>query len=344
MDEKHRIEYEKNKPENRHKRLQNNLPLKYPFAIAIELSNDCNSNCYMCPRQDLTRNVGHMSLELFKKIIDELSQNKVILRKLFFHWLGEPLMNENFDKMISYAKKANVAEMLVMGSNIIALNRENAIRLIKSELDELFVSLDALKPETYKKIKGHDKGLDVIENNLIQLVNLKKEMKSSLPYIRLKILKSEINKDEITDFKKKWEPIVDEVYVEEDLNAWNGTNEDVNDQITNDPIYKEIIRGKVTRWPCNRLWYQVAISQDGYVSPCLADWDGTGFIGNINNQSLFEIWNSEKLVEMRRKQLDNEYNNLVMCKDCNRWIFRHMTDWLIQNRDKALAVYKKDET
>lgn len=341
LDEKHKIELERNRPENRKKRMQENVPLCYPLAIAVELSSDCNSNCYMCPRKNMFRASGVMELDLFKKIIDELVENKVILRKIFLHWMGEPLMNENFDRMINYAREKNIAEMTVIASNLIALDENKARRLINSQLDELFVSLDAVRPETYARIRGNAAGLKEVEKNLLRLIELKKEMKSSLPYLRLKILKSDLNRDEISEFRQKWGEMVDEIYVEEDINTWNGTNKDVNQNIETDTQYRENVKNIERRWPCDRLWYQVAISQDGFVTPCIADWNGLGFIGNIQNQTIFEIWNSPEMVEMRRKHLDNEYNNLPMCKDCRRWIFRNMEDWFIKNRGEALAVCKK---
>lgn len=336
MDLKHKIEKEKDLPANREKRLKDNWPLPYPLSIAIELSSDCNSNCYMCPRKNMTRAGGKMDLKLFKKIIDELHKNKVLLRKLFLHWMGEPLLNESFNKMIAYAKKKNIAEMVVMASNLIALDEDKAERLVKSGLDELFVSLDAVRQETYDKIKGNSASLEKVEDSIYRLVETRKKMGSSLPYIRLKILKSSVNRDEIEEFKDKWSPVVDEIYVEEDLNAWNGTNQDVNKNIKGDPLYKEKAGADDGRWPCDRLWYQLAISQDGFVSPCIADWNGTGFIGNVKNESVFDIWHSPKLKEMRRKHIDGKYGELEMCKDCQRWQLTNLKNWLKENKDKAL--------
>lgn len=341
IDNKHKIEYEKNKPNNRKKRLQDSLPTPYPFAIAVELSNDCNSNCFMCPRKDLTRAVGGMSFSLFKKIIDELHENKVLLRKMFLYWMGEPLLNVNFDKMINYTREKNVAEMIVMATNAIALDEEKAKKLIDSQLDELYISLDAAWPKTYAYIRGNAATLPLVEKNILGLVEMKKKMGISLPYIRLKILRTGFNEDEIDDFKKKWENIVDEVYVEEDLNTWNGLSDTVNKNIEEDSQYKKNLKGLSQRWPCDRLWYLMAISQDGLITPCTVDWNGLGFIGDVNKNTIFDIWNSESLVEMRRKHLDGEWDNLPMCKNCQRWAFRNMGDWLIQNRDLALSINKR---
>lgn len=336
MDRKHKIEQEKDRPANREKRLKENWPLRYPLAIAVELSSDCNSNCYMCPRKNLTRAGGKMTWDLFKKIIDELHKNKILLRKIFLHWMGEPLLNENFGRMIAYAKKKNVAEMVVMASNLIALDNNKAKRLVASGLDELFVSLDAVRQETYDKIRGNSASLKKVEESIHLLVEMRQKIKSTLPYIRLKILKSSVNEDEIKEFKAKWSPVVDEIYVEEDLNAWNGTNPDVNENIKSDPLYKGKAKMAAGRWPCDRLWYQLAISQDGFVSPCIADWNGTGFIGNVKKESIFDIWHSPKLKEMRRQHIDGEYSRLAMCKDCQRWQITNLKNWLKRNRDKAL--------
>lgn len=337
MDEKHKQEYIKNLPENRDRRLQDSLPTPYPFAIAIEITNDCNSNCFMCPRADMKRAKGNMSLEFFKKIIDELVENKVKLRKLFPYWMGEPLLNENFDKMINYAREKDIAEMIVLASNAISLDEDKAKRLIECKLDELFISLDAYTEETYRKIKGEVCTLKKVEENIKTMLRAKKEMNSSLPYVRLKFLKSAVNAKDAELFKQKWEPLVDEVYVEEDFNAWNGTNKRVNNNFDENIVNKNM---PGNRWPCDRLWYQVSISQDGLVTPCIADWSGLGFIGDLKKKSLFEIWNSPEIIEMRKKQIEGRYDELPMCAKCNRWTHRNMGQWMIDNKERALSVCK----
>jgi len=43
----------------------------FPIFLIIEPTNNCNFDCIMCPRPNMTRPIGNMSLDLFKKIIDE---------------------------------------------------------------------------------------------------------------------------------------------------------------------------------------------------------------------------------------------------------------------------------
>lgn len=340
LDAKHRIEYEKDKPENRRKRLEDSWPLPYPFAIAIETSNNCNSSCVMCPRRDMKRSLGNMSLHMFRKILDELYENQVVLRKMFFHWMGEPLMNPHIAEIISYAAERNIAEILVMGTNSIELKGQLARDIIASGLDEIFISLDANTSEMYSNIKGHDVHFSQIEDNIRRFVELKAEMKSNKPYVRLKMLKMEINKHEVNGYIAKWRDTVDEVYIENDLNAWNGTNSSVNNAIGADNVYRDLISGSVGRFPCERLWYQLAISWDGRVSPCIADWDMVGGIGNVSQNTLFDIWNQPVLVAIRENHIDGRYEEIGMCAKCMRWIFRKPGDW-IYNKKKSLRICRK---
>lgn len=340
LDKQHIIEYEKDKPENRRKRLEDLWPLAYPLAIAIETSNDCNSKCIICPRQELTRPVGNMSIVLFNKIIDELYTQGVQLRKLFLHWMGEPLMNPRIAEMIDYSQHKQVAEIIVMGTNAIRLEGETSHDIISAGLDEIFISLDANTPQTYKKIKGNDVHFHTIEHNIREFIKLKQSMQSHKPYIRLKMLKSELNTHEIDDFIDKWQGLVDEVYVEEDLNLWNGTSQLVNSALKNDINLDENDQKNQNRYPCERLWYQLAISMDGKVVPCIADWNMSSIVGDVSNQNLFDIWNQSVLVNMRRAHLEQQFGAVKMCEKCMRWIYRRPGEWIF-DKDKSLKTCTK---
>ena len=164
-------------------------------------------------------------------------------------------------------------------------------------------------------------------------------MNSQKPYIVLKLLKSEINDHEIDDYISKWRDVVDEVYIEEDLNLWNGSSDRVNNIFENDSFVDARRASNEKRFPCERLWYQMAITWEGFVSSCIADWDLNGMIGNVENNSLFEIWNQPVLVAMRLAHIDGNYNNIKMCEKCMRWINRNPGPW-IYDKNKSLSVYK----
>ena len=65
-----------------------------PTRISIETGNICNLKCPLCPtgRKDPGPSRGFMAFEDYKKIIDELSRDLILVR--LYNW-GEPLLNKN---------------------------------------------------------------------------------------------------------------------------------------------------------------------------------------------------------------------------------------------------------
>lgn len=59
-----------------------NILLHVPPTVYIELTDICNLDCVMCDGSGMTRKSGLMSMELFKKIIDNAAEIKVPAVKL----------------------------------------------------------------------------------------------------------------------------------------------------------------------------------------------------------------------------------------------------------------------
>src|SRR3954471_12268581 len=47
---------------------------RLPEIVQIEATNICNAKCVFCPRDEMHRKQGIMSLELFKKVVDECAE------------------------------------------------------------------------------------------------------------------------------------------------------------------------------------------------------------------------------------------------------------------------------
>ena len=53
-------------------RLRYHLPLK-PRQVQIEITNRCNMDCPMCPREDLNIELEHMDWSKFVTVVDKLN-------------------------------------------------------------------------------------------------------------------------------------------------------------------------------------------------------------------------------------------------------------------------------
>ena len=68
-----------------------------PHKIAVEITQDCNLNCPMCPRQFNKITGENMSVEKFRHILDQLP----MLRYVHIIGQGEPFMHPNIFEILN---------------------------------------------------------------------------------------------------------------------------------------------------------------------------------------------------------------------------------------------------
>uniref|UniRef100_UPI004024E36B radical SAM/SPASM domain-containing protein n=1 Tax=Candidatus Wunengus sp. YC65 TaxID=3367701 RepID=UPI004024E36B len=289
--------------------LQKQISFSFPLRLNIEPTNYCNLSCSMCPRE-LNRTFGYMDFSLFQKIIDEstLYGKRLVIT---INKDGEPLLHPELPRMIKYAKDKKAAYKINFYSNGILLTGTKSLELIKSGLDTIHVSIDALTNETYEKIKNSQK-LEVVEENVKRLVELKKKLHSKKPFVITKIIHTPDTQGEIKPFINKWNRIADFVEVGE-YHTWDGTldNSSLFDQ-------SDAIRRR-KRYPCTFLWYNPVILWDGRVTTCCVDYQGKGVFGDIQEESLARIWQGDVLKSLRMAHLKGLYKNIPLCDKCQFW-------------------------
>ena len=61
----------------------------------------------------------------------------------------------------------------------------------------------------------------------------------------------------------------------------------------------------------------MTILHDGRVVPCTVEWSGETVIGDLNNESLVDVWRGEAMTEIRNKILDKRMQCLSLCINCD---------------------------
>ena len=74
---------------------------------------------------------------------------------------------------------------------------------------------------------------------------------------------------------------------------------------------------KTIKSQCYLPYVQFIIRPDGKVSLCCNDALGTYTMGNANNQTLMEIWESKEYEEIRSSMYKEGRKNLDLCKECD---------------------------
>lgn len=104
----------------------------------IEVSNTCNFRCDFCPTTVTKRKPVSMPLHVFKKIVDQVSENQ-LSSYLLLHVLGEPLL---YADLISAVRYASARQLKVIITTNGSLLNENIIEALNdSGLYSMDISL-----------------------------------------------------------------------------------------------------------------------------------------------------------------------------------------------------------
>ncbi len=189
---------------------------KDSLGISFEMCNFCNLNCKMCGihlqnRKDCKS--GFLSFENWKKGVLSLSKIKGRYIDLVPHWIGEPLLNLDFGKMMLFAFNNNENNKLFhhfqFSTNGLLINKHlDAIKecvSMKNQSENTFyfinISLDAYSDLTFSKIKGKN-GLEVVKENIKLLLDIQQNF--GYPKLHLSFIIMEENKHEAGLFKEFW--------------------------------------------------------------------------------------------------------------------------------------------
>lgn len=119
-----------------------------------------------------------LSFENFRSIVDQFP----VLDRVVLHGLGEPLLNKDLPRMISYLKERGT--YVLFNSNGIALTARRGQALIHAGLDEYRLSMDGATRETYATVRGVD-AFDKIWRNIKAFILLQQEQDASKPAVSL---------------------------------------------------------------------------------------------------------------------------------------------------------------
>ena len=272
----------------------------YPPCIQLEPTSMCNFRCVMCYQADRSFSgksngfMGMMTMETFKKSIDELEGN---MEAITFASRGEPTLNQNFEEMLKYAEGKFLG--LKLNTNASTLTEKMAHTLLSSDLQTIVFSIDSKDKEAYEKIRINGNFEKVVAN--LERFNEIRNTQYSRSDKIIRISGVKINEEQdIEQMKKKWGDVAD-IVAFTNYTPWESSYDNPENHIKS---------------PCTELWQRMFIWQDGKANPCDYDYKSTLSKWNISNQSIKSIWNSEAYNELRNKHLNNERNKVEPCMRC----------------------------
>jgi len=283
---------------------------RYPVVFSIETTNVCNMTCKMCPRTtQMARPMGTMSMQLFKKIVDqlrpwksfewnrwkafvkekykveenEMSENNFFLyivpKVLTLHGYGEPLLDKYIVERVEYLTKNNIPSYF--SCNPYNITFEKGKKLLQAGLTYLKFSADNIK---------------LFENNIQDIKSLIFNNEFGTTFVM-----------DIVGSPKDYEKL-QEMFKDYDVYMYNKSKD-------NQWFNKDTSAQKSIHWlePCQFPWSSMSIMWDGTVVPCGQDFNNEMIMGDANRESLYHIWNGMNYYLFRKNHLLKETN--IKCFD-----------------------------
>lgn len=258
----------------------------------------------------MLRERGFMGIDLFKKIMKELSP---YLYNVNLYFQGEPMLHPSFISFVENCQKTHT----VVSTNGHFLSEENSEKIVSSGLNRLIVSLDGIDQETYSAYRVNGTVNSVIEG-LKNVTRAKEKHKSSLR-IEIQFLVNRFNEHQIPLVKQLAKKIHAslilksmQIIEKRDISSWLP-------EARRFRRYKlkedEFILKNSLPDRCARLWFNPVITWDGKVVPCCFDKDAEFVMGDLNYDTFRDIWNGPKY-RIFRKSIQTGRHMIEMCRNC----------------------------
>ena len=268
----------------------------------VEPTNVCNLRCGICPESlpDYGEQAGYyqrMPMSTWARIVQSL-RGWCRLKVMRLYNTGEPLLNRFLPNMIEQSH--TISDQVEVTTNGTLLDMDASIDLVEAKLDYLRVSVYGTDRETFKAETGrHGDPVDVVEN--VKALRFIRGQRGA-PHIHAELVTTQPGQESL--FHEQWDGIADTTAVKP-IHNWGRSFV----QLGAAPPRPKIV--------CPYPFYQLAVKANGEVTVCCADWANELSVGNVNRESLRDIWNGEHLRNLQQMHLDGRRGELAPCRDCN---------------------------
>ena len=243
-----------------------------------------------------------MDWDLFKEVAEECGRHGALIR---ITGSGEPFMHPQAAYFASYAKQVGCkVGIITNGSKI---DKATADILLYNSIDVIEISVDAKDKKTYEKIR---KGLkwDTLVNNINYLISEKREKKLPTRVI-VSVINQKLVEEEIKEIEKYWYDFgVDYVIIRKYL-----VYDTLKERDTN---FKEEIIEESALEICPYPFERLEVNINGDIKFCLYDIKSKVVLGNVQSNTIEEIWKGRYLENVRECMAAGRIDQLPFCRDC----------------------------
>lgn len=282
-------------------------PAQLPSRVWIEPTPSCNLRCGHCPNgMNVKFPTGLMKMELFRKVIDELSG--AVYDVNLFH-RGESLIHPKLAEMVEYCSARGLHTRLHTNAGL--LTEAKSRELIEAGLSYISFSVDGYTKDVYEKTRaGGDFGATM--ENITRFLKLKKEIGRG-PYSIVQVMEIGEEEEGLAErragFRGMFDGLPLDRFVIRTPHNWAGDFKNFGHGVGDD--------SQAPFTPCTFLWYSMTIFFDGTVAPCPQDFFGKIKVGDVSRSSVNEAWNGGAMRALRRRMRERDVAGLSPCDECD---------------------------
>jgi len=254
-----------------------------------------------------------MDQNIYLSVLEDLKRAGTA-RTLTLMLQNEPLLDANLAERVRQARA-------ILGDGVHIRTVSNGTLLFRSTIDELFqagindieVSIDAFRKETYAIIRP---GLDFarVLRNTHALIDYRKGKA-----VTVRFLKQRVNVSEQAEFLRYWKRHGARVhFVEMSNRAGSVKGFDqmhVPEGMTWHSKIRKLFAGHI---PCIfGPFERLAVLRNGQVILCCQDWQGKAVLGDLLSQSLLDIWHADLTNRYRDLLWHGRFEESPVCRGCS---------------------------
>lgn len=271
-----------------------------PKFFTIETVLGCNLKCPECAIGGgfIDRRKGVMRLPQFRLLFDKVKPH---CQYLFPHLWGEPTLNPDLARMIAYAiqhTRVNIS------TNAVRLQPKQIDELIVAGPTDLIVSVDGVSQGVYEQYRRKGDVEKAKANiRLLQEANMRHGG-------RVKIIPQfivfEHNKHEMRPFKDYCNALGLEVHFKAPYTRKGDRVQPTEIAQYRRPEFETLGELQVAMAECSAPRNDMVVLLDGSVVVCCHDYNGVTTMGNLFDQTVEEIWHSEKYRQFRHQVMSGK--------------------------------------
>ena len=329
-----------------------------PSQVHMLTQYECNYNCEFCGFDYRTNPLkDQLTLERYKTIMGNIRPG--LVTNMVFSGMGEPLLCNDFEKIVKYTRGKFPHIRLSINSNGELLTGEKA-ELVANNLDTVVVSLHSLEAKTYSTISGN-KSLQTVLDNITEIRRINPDIKFTL-YFAYSMRNIDEMKSHIEFCSKLGNCFYIGAYakfytqrrcfsdmqnsklfhtLDRDLSLFN--HQEHSDKLISEakeyavevglkkyifpPLFSNTCR---KRGDCNFPYSQIMLGPDGQVYPCGGSEvlmyedikEGKLDFGNLEKSTIDQIWNLKDYARLRTSSHGNsKCRSIEYCKNCSTMSF-----------------------